>query len=170
MPLSSEDFGFQRTEMAPGEVELRRQPEGRGPASWAALGIAVLGLSIPVLAYAPLLLPLVPFGFRMLKRQLHRTRMLRLTSQHLVVGGSRWSRDELSEIAVDQTCEPTGRERGLRRALRDEQARTSHRVVAYRGSTPIVVARDLSLRRAECLSELLTGWARSGPDGSAASD
>ena len=170
MSLTSEDYGFQRSEIAPGEVELRWQPESWGAASWAALGIAVLGLSFPVLAYAPFLLPLVPLGFWMLKRRIHRAKTLRLTPHYLVVGDSRWSRDELSEIAVDQSSQPTGRERGLRRALRDEQARTSHRVVVYRGPKPIVVARDLSLRRAEYLSEVLTEWARSGPDGSAVSD
>ena len=132
-------------EIAPGEVELRWQPESWGAASWAALGIAVLGLSFPVLAYAPFLLPLVPLGFWMLKRRIHRAKTLRLTPHYLVVGDSRWSRDELSEIAVDQSSQPTGRERGLRRALRDEQARTSHRVVLYRGSKPIVVARDLEI-------------------------
>ena len=170
MPLTSEDYGFKRSEIAPGEVELRWQPESWGAASWAALGIAVLGLSFPVLAYAPFLLPLVPLGFWMLKRRIHRAKTLRLTPHYLVVGDSRWSRDELSEIAVDQSSQPTGRERGLRRALRDEQARTSHRVVLYRGSKPIVVARDLSLRRAEYLSEVLTEWARSGVDGAAPSD
>ena len=170
MPLTPEDYGFQRSEIAPGEVELRWQPEGWGAASWVALGIAVLGLSVPVLAYAPLLLPLVPLGFWMLKRRLHRTRMLRLTPQHLVLGNNRWSRDDLSEVFVEQSCQPTGRERGLRRALRQEQARTSHRVVVYRGSKPIVVARDLSLRRAEYLSELITEWVRSGKDGDAAKD
>lgn len=170
MPLTSEDYGFKRSEIAPGEVELRWQPESWGAASWAALGIAVLGLSFPVLAYAPVLLPLVPLGFWMLKRRLHRTRTLQLTPQHLVVGENRWSRDELSEVAIEQSCQPTGRERGLRRALRDEQARTSHRVVLYRGSKPIIVARDLGLRRAEYLSEVLSEWARSRPDSSASSD
>lgn len=168
MPLTSEDYGFKRSEIAPGEVELRWQPESWGAASWAALGIAVFGLSFPVLAYAPFLLPLVPLGFWMLKRRIHRAKTLRLTPHYLVVGDSRWSRDELSEIAVDQSSQPTGRERGLRRALRDEQARTSHRVVLYRGSKPIVVARDLSLRRAEYLSEVLTEWARAGHDDAAA--
>ena len=114
------------------------------------------------------LLPLVPLGFWMLKRRIHRAKTLRLTPHYLVVGDSRWSRDELREIAVDQSSQPTGRERGLRRALRDEQARTSHRVVLYRGSKPIVVARDLSLRRAEYLSEVLTEWARAGHDDAAA--
>jgi len=170
MSLTSEDYGFQRSEIAPGEVELRWQPEDWGPASWVALGIAVLGFSVPVLAYAPVFLPLVPLGFWMLKRRIHRTRTLRLTPQHLVLRDGRWSRDELSEIAVDQSCQPTGRERGLRRALREEQARTSHRVVAYRGPEPIVVARDLSLRRAEYLSELIAEWVRSGKDGHAAKD
>ena len=168
MPLTPEDYGFRRSEIAPGEVELRWQPDDWGPASWVAPGIAVLGLSVPVLAYAPVLLPLVPLGFWMLKRRLHRTRTLQLTPQHLVVGENRWSRDELSEVAIEQSCRPTGRERGLRRALRDEQARTSHRVVLYRGSKPIVVARDLSLRRAEYLSEVLTEWARAGHDDAAA--
>lgn len=36
----------------------------------------MLGFSISVLAYAPLLLPLVPLGLWMLKRRLHRTRTL----------------------------------------------------------------------------------------------
>ena len=168
MSLTSEDYGFQRSEIAPGEVELRWQPESWGAASWAALGIAVLGLSFPVLAYAPFLLPLVPLGFWMLKRRIHRAKTLRLTPHYLVVGDSRWSRDELSEIAVDQSSQPTGRERGLRRALREEQARTNHRVVVYRGPKPIVVACDLSLRRAEYLSEVLTEWARAGHDDAAA--
>ena len=48
MPLTSEDYGFKRSEIAPGEVELRWQPESWGAASWAALGIAVLGVSFPV--------------------------------------------------------------------------------------------------------------------------
>ena len=170
MPLTSEDYGFKRSEIAPGEVELRWQPESWGAASWAALGIAVLGLSFPVLAYAPFLLPLVPLGFWMLKRRIHRAKTLRLTPHYLVVGDSRWSRDELSEVAVQQSSQPTGRERGLKRALREEQARTSHRVVAYRGPEPIVVARDLGLRRAEYLSELITEWVRSGPGGAAAKD
>ena len=168
MPLTSEDYGFQHSEIAPSEVELRWKPEGWGPASWAALGIAVLGLSFPVSAYAPFLLPLVPLGFWMLKRRIHRAKTLRLTPHYLVVGDSRWSRDELSEIAVDQSSQPTGRERGLRRALREEQARTNHRVVVYRGPKPIVVACDLSLRRAEYLSEVLTEWARAGHDDAAA--
>ena len=38
MPLTSEDYGFKRFEIAPGEVELRWQPESWGAASWAALG------------------------------------------------------------------------------------------------------------------------------------
>ena len=111
MPLTSEDYGFKRSEIAPGEVELRWQPESWGAASWAALGIAVLGLSFPVLAYAPFLLPLVPLGFWILKRRIHRAKTLRVVSRmwwKLPSSGLRACNDGSSQAARSRDIGSSG--------------------------------------------------------------
>lgn len=109
------------------------------------------------LAEAPILLPVLTLAIWLLWRFARQEQTATLDPERLTLKGGSWPWDELGDLTIEQGYGGDWvRKRASLDLLRQqEQAATSWRVVVHRGPKKIVVASDLSERRAGYLAGLI---------------